>query len=184
LQVAPGQAHQIDQLRHARADVGLGPSQQARRDADILSDIQMGKQPDALEHVADAPAQAVGRVRIDRLARDHDGATLGVDEPVDHLQQRGLARARVAYDGDERPFGDLQSDFAYRESATSVEGLRDLAKRDHLPRREPPERALPAHHLSAAATSTGRGAYICGSVFRRFWIFGRSLITMYGLSGL
>ena len=64
--------HQIEQFVHPRGDLVRRRAEQFRRDADIAGDAEMRKQPAALEHIADAPAQPD---RIDRahvLAFDRD----------------------------------------------------------------------------------------------------------------
>ena len=58
--------HQIEQFVHPRGNLGGRRAEQLRRDADIVGDADMRKQPAALEHVADPPAQ---RDRIDACAR-------------------------------------------------------------------------------------------------------------------
>ena len=49
--------HEREQLGDARRDARRVPAEQPRRDADVLGDRQVRKQPDALEHVADTAPQ-------------------------------------------------------------------------------------------------------------------------------
>ncbi|MGY4451600.1 hypothetical protein ACVWZR_006260 [Bradyrhizobium sp. i1.3.1] len=68
----------------------------------------MRKQPAALEDVADPAPQ---RDRIDGLhilALDRDGAGIGLDQPVGEPQQRGLAGAGAADDGQKFALGDVE----------------------------------------------------------------------------
>jgi hypothetical protein len=95
------EADEREQLGHALCDRLARPADQRRRDADVLGDGQMRKQPDALEHVADPPPQLVWKLRACRLAVDQHLAVVGLEQPVDHLERRGLARARFADDRDE-----------------------------------------------------------------------------------
>ena len=89
----------------------------------------MRKQPAALEHVADAAAQ---RDRIDAahvLAFDPDAAGIGVDQPVRQPQQRGLAGAGAADNGEKLALGDLERDVVHGLDAAAVEALGDMRRR-------------------------------------------------------
>ena len=94
-----------------RAAISAGRrAEQFWRDADIAGDAQMRKQPAALEHIADPPPQP-DRIDVAHvLALDRDGAAVGLDQPVGQPQQRGLARAGAADDGEEFALGDLERD--------------------------------------------------------------------------
>src|SRR5687768_5963633 len=70
----------------------------------------MGKEAVALDDVADAAAELVGRDGARILAVDADLAGGRLDEPIDHAQQRGLARARGADDGRDLPVADGETD--------------------------------------------------------------------------
>ena len=89
------QADQVEQFVHPRVDARRVPAQQARHHRDILRHPHMREQADALDDIADAAAAvrspagcAMSRppTRIVPAGR--------LVEPVDHLQQRGLAAAR------------------------------------------------------------------------------------------
>ena len=118
--------HQVEQFVHPRRNLGSRRAQQLRRDADIAGDAQMRKQPAALEDIADPPAQ---RYRIDVphvLAFDRDRAAVGLDQPVGEPQQRGLARAGAADDGQKLALGDVERDVVDRHHAAVVERLADM----------------------------------------------------------
>ena len=67
-----------------------------------------GNSAAALEHIADAAAQPdrIGRAHVRAL--DRDGARVGIDQPVGEPQQRGLAGAGAADDGEELAVRDLE----------------------------------------------------------------------------
>ena len=118
--------HQVEQFVHPRGNLGGRRAQQLRRDADIAGDAEMRKQPAALEDIADPPAQ---RNRIDIshvLAFDRDRAAVGLDQPVGEPQQRGLARAGAADDGQKLALGDLERDVVDGHHAAAIERLADM----------------------------------------------------------
>src|SRR5205809_530858 len=77
----------------------------------------------ALEHIADAPAQPDRIERPDILALDPDAAMVGLDQPVDEPQQRGLAGAGAADDGKKLARGDLERDVIDRLDAAAVKAF-------------------------------------------------------------
>ena len=70
------------------------------------------------------------RDRIDRahvLALDRDAAAVGLDQPVRQPQQRGLAGAGAADDGEELALGDVERDVVdRRRTRAAVEALADM----------------------------------------------------------
>ena len=63
------------------------------------------------------------------LALDRDGAAVGLDQPVRQPQQRGLARAGAADDGQKFALGDLERDVVHgptARTAAAVERLADM----------------------------------------------------------
>ena len=104
------QTHEREQLRDARGDVAFVPAEQPRRDADVLRHRHMRKQADALKDVADSPPQLIRRPRARRLTIDEHLARVRLEQAVDHLERRRLARARLADDRDELPRIDSQVD--------------------------------------------------------------------------
>ena len=106
--------HQIEQFVDPRGDLGRRRAEQFWRDPDIVGDAHMRKQPAALEHIADAAAQPNRIGGADVLAFDRDAAAVGVDQPVGQPQQRGLAGAGAADDGEELALGDLERDVVDR----------------------------------------------------------------------
>ena len=122
--------HQVEQFVDPRGNLRRRPAEQFWRDADIVGDAEMRKQPAALEDIADTPPQAD---RIDAahiLAFDGDGAAVRLDQPVGEPQQRGLARAGAADDGQKLALGDLERDVVDRHHAlvvaAAVKGLADM----------------------------------------------------------
>ena len=90
----------------------------------------MREQPAALKHVADAAAQLNGVDRAHVLALDRDVALVGVDQPVRQPQQRGLAGAGAADDGEEFALGDLDREVVHGPDPAAVEALADMRKCD------------------------------------------------------
>ncbi len=117
------QPHQIEQFIDARGSLRGRPAEQLRRDADIVGDAHMRKQPAALEDIADAPPQPnrIGRAHV--LALDRDVARVRLDQPVRQPQQRGLARAGAADNGEELALGHFERDVIHRQHAAAVEAL-------------------------------------------------------------
>ncbi len=105
----------------------------------LSATLDMRKQPAALEHIADAAAQRDRIDRADVLALDRDAAAVGLDQPVGQPQQRGLAGAGAADDGEEFALGDIERDVvdgqnAFR-AAAAVKALADMRKGDQGGRR-------------------------------------------------
>ncbi len=74
--------------------------------------VRCGKRPDLLEHVADAAAQSCWIDRGDVSIEGPDGAGRGIDQAVDGLEQRGLARSGFADDDDEFAGANVERDVA------------------------------------------------------------------------
>ncbi len=66
----------------------------------------------------------------DRHALDPHLAAVGLDQPVDEFQRRGLAGAGSAHHRDEAAGLDLQRDVSDREGASAVKDLADLVDLD------------------------------------------------------
>ena len=88
--------HQVEQFVDPRGDLRRGRAEQFRRDADIAGDADMRKQPAALEHIADAAAQAD---RID--ARTSSPSTVMV--PLSASISRLASRSSVVLPEPEPP---------------------------------------------------------------------------------
>ncbi len=95
------ETHQFEEFIDACIDVRLRPAEQPRRDRDVLGHRHVREQSGALEHVAHAPAQPRRVQRQDVLAVDPDSPFGRLDQPVDHVEGGGLARAGFA-DQDEK----------------------------------------------------------------------------------
>ena len=118
--VAPRQLDQVQQLVDARSNVGLRPSQELGGDGNVLFNGHVRKKPDALEDVADAPAQRCDVSRAYQFAVDAHRAAIGFDQPVDELQSGRLAGAGCADQRNEEARLDLQRGVMDRERASTV----------------------------------------------------------------
>lgn len=103
------QADQVEQLVHAVGDAPAVPLEQARHQADVLGDGQVGHHPATLHDVADLTAQPGGVAACDVLPTDQDPPGGGLDEAVDHLQRGGLAAAGRADEHHGLPAGMMRS---------------------------------------------------------------------------
>ena len=86
------QLHQGQKLLDPGLDSGLVPAQQTGGNGDILGHRHMGKKTSFLKDIADTSAQLDGVGFGHVPALDPDGAAIGFDQPVDHVQGGGLAR--------------------------------------------------------------------------------------------
>jgi hypothetical protein len=93
------EADEGQQLIHAAQTALVIPAQQERRDSDIFSHGHVREEAGLLEHIADAPAQRDRVQRLDVLAPDSYAPGAGLRQPVEKLQQGGLAGTRLADDG-------------------------------------------------------------------------------------
>src|ERR1700690_2346322 len=83
----------LEQFIDARANARALPAEQLRYGRDVLGHGPVWKQAMALNHIADfAPQERRGRRRGIAPVDAHDPAR-GLDELVDHAQQRRLAAA-------------------------------------------------------------------------------------------
>ena len=95
------ETHERDQFVDPCGHPRVVPAHELGRDRDVLRDRHVREKPGALEHVADAPPERdrVGRPHV--LAAHPHRASARVDQAVDQAQQRGLARAGRADNGEE-----------------------------------------------------------------------------------
>ena len=99
-EVGPAEPDEVEQLAHTRADARLVPAEQARHDRDVLRDGHVRKEPDLLQHVADAPAQ-IERIPLPSCrAPRHGSSRVRQQQPVDELEDRALAGAAAAHERD------------------------------------------------------------------------------------
>ena len=89
--IVAGQAHEFQQFGDARRDPRLVPAQEPRRNADILAHRHVREQPDALEHVADAPPQRDGIERADVIPLEQHLPVGRHDQTIDEADERGFA---------------------------------------------------------------------------------------------
>ena len=100
------QADEVEQFVHAVGDAPAVPREQARHQADVLGDGQVGHHAAALHDVADLTAQPGGVTACDVFPADQDPPGGGLDEAVDHLQRGGLAAAGRTDEHHRLPRGD------------------------------------------------------------------------------
>src|SRR5690606_34023446 len=115
----PGQLYQVEQLRGAAADLGLGGTRRAgahlQPETDILGDRHVLEQRVVLEHEADI-ALLHGAVRGDLFA-EVDGAAGRPLQPGDQAKQRRLARTGGAEERDQFTRPDVERDLVQRRKA-------------------------------------------------------------------
>src|SRR5437763_8362766 len=92
----------------------------------------MREQTDALEHIADAPAQLVRIAKRHILAADKNRAARRFDQAVDEFQKRRLARARAADQGQEFAASRFERDSPHGEACTAIIGLPCVPDLDRL----------------------------------------------------
>ena len=124
----PGQRHEGEHLAHAAVDLVAGTFLLAQGEGDVLIDRQMGEERVLLEHGVHA-APVRGDL-VDPLAEEDDVALVGGLEPADQPQERGLAAARGAEQGEELVVVDVQVDVL--EDRHTVEGFGDVFQFDDL----------------------------------------------------
>ena len=122
-----------DELVDAFAATVLIPAQKTRDRGDVLADGLVREQPDLLDDVADGSAQIRDLAPGDVLAPDQDPTARRLDQPVDHLETRGLAAARRPDEDTDLARGDFERQILNRtrnaRSGVSVL-LGDVVKRD------------------------------------------------------
>src|SRR5881628_1632673 len=87
------EADQGEELARPRGDALGGPPLEARHQTDVALDREVREQPDLLDDVADAAAQPGGLERVRGPSGDPDLARRGLEQAIDQLEGRGLARA-------------------------------------------------------------------------------------------
>ena len=110
VRLALREAAELDHVEHApraRLDLGRGPLQPPHPERDVLGHRHVGEERVLLEDGVHRPP--VGRQPLDLLAVEEDRALGHVLEPRDHAQQRGLAAAGRAEEGEELVVRDLQA---------------------------------------------------------------------------
>src|SRR2546427_1742053 len=126
------EADQGEELAHARSDALGGPPLEARHQTDVALDREVREQPDLLDDVADAAAQPGGLERVRGPSRDPDLARRGLEQTIDQLEGRGLARAAAPEQHQRFPGSDAEGhvfdqDAALREGVPRPPHLEDRA---------------------------------------------------------
>src|SRR5215472_6411628 len=108
------QTDQLQEVQRPLATVATGACPVAHRKHDVLQDAQRRQQVVLLEDEADAAAAETGTEPLARAGRlhtpDQDGAGGGPEQQAHDVQERRLAAARPAHDGDELAAPDAQRD--------------------------------------------------------------------------
>ena len=110
-------------------DLILGDALFAQGEGDVLEDVQVGEQGVALEDGVDVAL--VGGDVVDALAQEEHVALVRLLEAADDAQDRGLAAAGGAQQGEEFVVVDVQADVLQHRLA-AVEGLGDVFEFDDL----------------------------------------------------
>ena len=123
------QVDQVDQLGHPVLDLGLRPAPDLQAERDVLGDGHVLERRIVLEHEADAPLVRGQRGHVP--AAQADGAGVGLLEPSDHPQQRGLAAAAGAEQRGQRAVGDLERDVVEGHEVPELFGHIECVDRHH-----------------------------------------------------
>jgi hypothetical protein len=102
------QPDQVQQLLGAVGDPALVPAEHPGHQRDVGRHRHVREEPTGLDDVADPAAQPVGVLGGDVLVAQEDLPAGGLDEPVQHLEQRRLPAARRAHEHHRLPGRDLQ----------------------------------------------------------------------------
>src|SRR5579871_2240253 len=98
------------QLLDPRTNARVLPAEKTRYGGDVLRDGPMWEETVTLDDVADPAPQQVRRLRARVGAVDEHTAARGLDEPVDHAQQRRFTGAGGADDHADGIAGDRHRD--------------------------------------------------------------------------
>ena len=97
--------HALENLGHALLALRCADAQVAKRQLHVFVDIELVDQVEALEYEADVALAELGAVLLlepaDLLAEQLVASARGVIEQSEDVQERGLAAAGRAHDGDE-----------------------------------------------------------------------------------
>ena len=100
-----GDGHPLHHRRDPLLALRRADVQVAQRQLDVLIDVQLVDEVEALEHEADVAFAELGALLLlqaaDLLAEQLVGALGGVVQEAEDVEQRGFAAARRPHDGDE-----------------------------------------------------------------------------------
>ena len=116
----PLHADQRQHLRHAVADDRPRRAIHPQAEGDVLRHAHMREQGVGLEHHVHRPL--VGRNAGHVLAIQQDAPSIGLQQPRQHPQQRGLPRPGAAQQGEEFAAVDVEADIVHREVAAEPLG--------------------------------------------------------------
>src|SRR5437773_710666 len=133
------QAHEVEDLAHARRLLRAREPTHAQREGDVARDRHVGEQRVVLEHDADVALPRLAPRQV--LAAELDDAAGRLLEARDHHQRRRLPRAAGAEERQELALRDVDADL--------VHGIDAPVVRLH----EPVERQV-AHGTMSASTTT------------------------------
>jgi hypothetical protein len=108
LALSPGQADALEHGLDLRLTLRSPDTASGEPVGDVLAHAHHREERQLLEHHVDGTA--VGRDAAHAAAADLDVPAIGLDEARDHAQQRGLAAARGAEDGEETAALDAEGE--------------------------------------------------------------------------
>ena len=123
--LAAGEAHELDELGHARLALGAGLPGDLERVGDVLGGGAGVQQVRVLEDHADVPSRGAQRGAVeggDVGAVDLDPAGGGLLEPGEAADEGRLARAGAADDAVDAAGGEVQVDAVERDDGVSAAG--------------------------------------------------------------
>src|SRR3989442_80079 len=123
---------QDEELPTARGGALGGPSFEPGPQTDVGLDREVREQPDLLDDVADAAAEPGGFERVRGLSGDPDLSRRVLEQAIDQLEGRGLARPAATEQHERFPVRDaeghvLDEDAALREGVPRPPHLEDRA---------------------------------------------------------
>ena len=108
----------------------LRPAEESRDGGDVVADRHVREEADLLDHVADAAPQLDDGQIANRPPVDRDVAGVERDQPVDHLERRGLPAARRPDEHAERAGRDLERELVERRDVATRVLLADAVEHD------------------------------------------------------
>ena len=123
-----------EHAHHARRDCRGARARHFERERDVLFGGAVLEQPEILKYDAELAAQhgdIAGAHLVHVVSRNAHLARRGALVGVDELHDRRFARAGVAGEEGELPFGDMERDVLERQAALG-EGLEHVGELDHL----------------------------------------------------
>ena len=132
--------------------------------ADVLLDGEAAEDRGFLRQIADAePRALVHRQLRDVVAVELDRAAIGLDQPGDHVEHRGLAGAVRAEQADGFAAAHIDADAAH-----DLARAKTLFHAMHSQEARPPQQLRPARTVALRAAARGLGRFAAGLL--RLWL--------------